>query len=131
GFVRKPNLGRATIRAATAGPLSPSFITYHTMLIGHIVDAIDDQEAIEGGFTPLNAEQKHTFAQLLLQVWFTSLVGWATGVQDPKSVARELRLAADIMLRGLHAGAPTTVERRVPANGRGTGSAKVRRVTAG
>ena len=130
GFVRKPNLGRATIRAATAGPLSPSFITYHSMLVGHIVAAIDDQEAVTEGFTPLTAEQKHTFAILLLQVWFTSLVGWATGVQDPKSVARQLRLAADIMLRGLHAGAPITVERRVPANGRGTGT-KVRRVTAG
>jgi hypothetical protein len=33
-------------------------------------------------------------------------------------------------LRGLHAGAPTTVERRLPAHGRGT-SSKVRRVTAG
>jgi hypothetical protein len=102
---------------------------YHVMLIGHIVDAIDDEEAVAAGFSPLNAEQKHTFAVLLLQVWFTSLVGWATGVQDPKSVARQLRLAADIMLRGLHAGAPTTVERRLPANGRT--SSKVRRVTAG
>ena len=103
---------------------------YHAMLVGHIVDAIDDEEAIAAGGPPLNAEQKRIFALLLLQVWFTSLVGWATGVQDPKSVARQIRLAADIMLRGLQAGAPTTVERRLPANGRGT-STKVRRVTAG
>ena len=131
GFVRKPNLGRATIRATTSGPLSPSFMTYHAMLVGHIVNTIDDEEAIAAGDTPLTAEQKRIFALLLLQVWFTSLVGWATGVQDPKSVARQLRLAADIMLRGLFAGAPTTVERRVPANGSRTASSKVRRVTAG
>ena len=131
GFVRKPNLGRATIRATTSGPLSPSFMTYHSMLVGHIVNTIDDEEAIAAGDTPLTAEQKRIFALLLLQVWFTSLVGWATGVQDPKSVARQLRLAADIMLRGLFAGAPTTVERRVPANGSRAASSKVRRVTAG
>jgi AcrR family transcriptional regulator len=131
GFVRKPNLGRATIRAATAGPLSPSFITYHSMLVGHIVEAIDDEEAFVEGGSPLSAEQKRIFALLLLQVWFTSLVGWATGVQDPKSVSRQLRLAADIMLRGLQAGAPTTIERRVPANGGRTTGSKVRRVTAG
>jgi AcrR family transcriptional regulator len=130
GFVRKPNLGRATIRATTSGPLSPSFIKYHAMLVGHIVDTIDDEEAIAAGVAPLTHEQKRIFALLLLQVWFTSLVGWATGVQDPKSVSRQLRLAADIMLRGLFAGAPTVVERRIPGNGRATGS-KVRRVTAG
>jgi AcrR family transcriptional regulator len=130
GFVRKPNLGRATIRATTAGPLSPSFIKYHSMLVGHIVAAIDDEEATEAGLTPLTHEQKRIFALLLLQVWFTSLVGWATGVQDPKSVSHQLRLAADIMLRGLQAGAPTTVERRIPANGR-TAGGKVRRATAG
>lgn len=131
GFVRKPNLGRATIRAATSGPLSPSFITYHSMLVGHIVEAIDDEEVIVEGGSPLTADQKRIFALLLLQVWFTSLVGWATGVQDPKSVSRQLRLAADIMLRGLSVSAPATVERRVPANAaRATGS-KVRRVTAG
>jgi hypothetical protein len=131
GFVRKPNLGRATIRAATSGPLSPSFITYHSMLVGHIVEAIDDEEAIAEGGSALSAEQKRIFALLLLQVWFTSLVGWATGVQDPKSVSRQLRLAADIMLRGLQAGAPTTIERRLPANGGRTPGTKVRRVTAG
>jgi AcrR family transcriptional regulator len=131
GFVRKPNLGRATIRATTAGPLSPSFMKYHAMLVGHIVDAIDDQEAIAAGGTPLNAEQKRVFALLLLQVWFTSLVGWATGIQDPKSVSRQIRLAADIMLRGLQAGAQVTAERRLPANGGRAASSKVRRVTAG
>jgi AcrR family transcriptional regulator len=131
GFIRKPNLGRATIRATTAGPLSPSFMTYHAMLVGHIIGAIDDEEAIAAGGSPLTAEQKRIFALLLLQVWFTSLVGWATGVQDPKSVSRQLRLAADIMLRGLQAGAPTTVERRLPAaGGRGTGT-KMRRATVG
>jgi TetR/AcrR family transcriptional regulator, cholesterol catabolism regulator len=131
GFVRKPNLGRATIRAATSGPLSPSFIKYHAMLVGHVVEAIDDQEAIAEVGTPLSAEKKHTFAILLLQVWFTSLVGWATGVQDPKSVARQLRLAADIMLCGLQAGAPRTAERRFPGNGGRVTSTKVRRATAG
>jgi AcrR family transcriptional regulator len=131
GFVRKPNLGRATIRAATAGPLSPSFITYHSMLVGHIVEAIDDEEAFAEGGSPLTAEQKRIFALLLLQIWFTSLVGWATGVQDPKSVSRQLRLAADIMLRGLQAGAPASIERRVPANGGRTTGTKVRRVTTG
>jgi AcrR family transcriptional regulator len=129
GFVRKPNLGRATIRATTSGPLSPSFIKYHAMLVGHIVDTIDDEEAIAAGDAPLTDEQKRIFALLLLQVWFTSLVGWATGVQDPKSVSRQLRLAADIMLCGLFAGAPT-IERRIPGNGRAT-SSKVRRATAG
>ena len=131
GFVRKPNLGRATIRAATSGPLSPSFITYHSMLVGHIVEAIDDEEEIVPGGSPLTADQKRVFALLLLQVWFTSLVGWATGVQDPKSVSHQLRLAADIMLRGLSVSAPTTVERRVlPTTARASGP-KVRRVTAG
>ena len=130
GFVRKPNLGRATIRAATSGTLSPSFLTYHQMLVGHIVETIDDQEAVAAGVAPLTAEQKHTFALLLLQVWFTSLVGWATGVQDPKSVSRQVTLAADIMLRGLQMGAPTTIERRVPQSGGRTGG-KVRRVNAG
>src|SRR5688572_22015336 len=131
GFVRKPNLGRATIRAATSGPLSPSFMTYHEMLVRHIVDTIDDEEATAAGDTPLTDEQKRIFALLLLQVWFTSLVGWATGVQDPKSVARQLRLAADIMLRGLFAGAPTSIERRLPANTSRAAGSKVRRVTAG
>jgi hypothetical protein len=100
------------------------------MLVGHIVAAIDDEEATAAGKNPLTDEQKRIFALLLLQVWFTSLVGWATGVQDPKSVSHQLRLAADIMLRGLYAGAPS-VERRVPSTGaRGNGT-KVRRVTAG
>ena len=131
GFVRKPNLGRATIRAATSGPLSPSLVKYHSMLVGHIVEVIDDQEIVTQEGSPLTAEQKRVFAFLLSQVWFTSLVGWATGVQDPKSVSHQLRLAADIMLRGLAAGAPTTVERRASANGGRAPSPKVRRVTAG
>jgi AcrR family transcriptional regulator len=130
GFVRKPNLGRATIRATTSGPLSPSFMTYHAMLVRHIVAIVTEEEEARASETPLGGEQKRVFALLLLQVWFTSLVGWATGVQDPKSVGEQLALAADIMLCGLRAGASVALPRRSAAHASRPAGVKARRATS-
>jgi TetR/AcrR family transcriptional regulator, cholesterol catabolism regulator len=110
-FIRKPHLGRATIRAATSGTLSKRFLDYHAMLIRHVVTAIDDKEMIAAGAPVLSSEQKHVVGVLLLQIWFTSLVGWAAGVQDPKSMSGQITMSADILIRGLQAGALASIER--------------------
>ena len=100
GLTKKPNLAKAILRAVASGDpeLSPRVAKFHNAMTRNITVAIrgapidDDSEVSE-------LEENVSF--LLQQVWFASLVGWSSGLHSRKKVVEQMRIAADLLLRGM------------------------------
>lgn len=75
---RKPHYGRAVLRAMASGvpEVAARVVAYQGLMAGLVIAAIrgapSSQEA------PSDQEQLLTF--LLLQIWFSTLVGWSAGL---------------------------------------------------
>ena len=103
-MVRKPRLGRAVLRAVTSGDgVSERMMSYHAQQMRHVVSALKrtGASASESAEEPLSDEACTTLGTILLQVWFSALVGWSGGVYDPDGVVEQVRIAARVVLRGL------------------------------
>jgi hypothetical protein len=47
------------------------------------------------------SELEENVSFLLQQVWFASLVGWSSGLHSRKKVVEQMRIAAELLLRGM------------------------------
>ncbi len=104
-LVSKPNLARAVLRATASGePASAEkVLRFNETMVGMISAAMigrDDPPAISEG----NARMLAFFLQ---QIWFASLVGWMGGLLDVGMVVEQVRLAADLLIKGVSAGSIT------------------------
>ena len=101
GLTRKPNLAKAILRAVASGDpeLSQRVANFHSEMTQNITEAlrgapIDEDEAEV-------SELEESVAFLLQQVWFASLVGWSSGLHSRKTVTQQMRIAAELLLRGM------------------------------
>jgi hypothetical protein len=46
-------------------------------------------------------EPELTYAFMLLQLWFSCLVGWSAGLFDQRSVVQQMARAASVLAKGL------------------------------
>ena len=94
-MLRRPNLTRAMLRAVASGEpeLSQKVAAFHGrvgLLIGRALRG-------EGnGEEPSDEEQR--IADVLGQVWFASLVGWAGGLHGQGAVVEQTRRAAELLI---------------------------------
>ncbi len=100
GLTKKPNLAKAILRAVASGDpeLSPRVAKFHNAMTRNITVAlrgapIDDDSEV--------SELEENVSFLLQQVWFASLVGWSSGLHSRKKVVEQMRIAADLLLRGM------------------------------
>lgn len=103
-MVRKPRLGRAILRAVTSGDgVSERMMSYQAQQMRHVVSALrgSGPGGAETGEKPLSDDECAMLGTILLQVWFSALVGWSGGAYDADGVVEQVRIAARVVLRGL------------------------------
>lgn len=100
GLTKKPNLAKAILRAVASGDpeLSPRVAKFHSQMTRTITVALRGA-AIEDDSEVSELEENVSF--LLQQVWFASLVGWSSGLHSRKKVVEQMRIAAELLLRGM------------------------------
>ncbi len=99
-LLERPKLARAFLRAVAVGDGMPGRLaSLHAVITGLVVSAIRG-EAIgsvrEWGTSA--DEEARIVAAALQQIWFASLVGWASGHHDLEGVVLQVRRAAERML---------------------------------
>ena len=93
-MLRRPNLTRAMLRAVASG--EPELTQKVTAFHGRLAALIG--RALRGnGSAPTEHERR--IADVLGQVWFASLVGWAGGLHGQAAVVEQTRIAAELLLK--------------------------------
>jgi AcrR family transcriptional regulator len=102
GLIRRPQLARALVRAmatadAASGIPSPDLHRRMTRLIVAALrgEPIDPSARCEEDEPP---SREGAQAKVLLNVWFSSLVGWSCGIQTADEITDNVRSAAELML---------------------------------
>ena len=92
-FCRRPNLARATLRAVASGDheLTEKVTRFHGNLAALTVAALRGEAGASA--------RDHAIADLLQNVWFAALVGWAGGLHGQGVVVDKVRGAAELVLR--------------------------------
>lgn len=103
---RKPNLGRAILRALTSGDesLTGQVASYHQRMTNMIVAAMRGSLIISIIPEPSNDELIVAF--IMQQQWFAALVGWMGGLISRPMVIDQLRITLSLVLRGLQMEGP-------------------------
>ena len=98
---RRPNLGRAVLRALTSGDeaLTGNVASFHQRVTNMIVAAARGSLITSIGPEPSNEELMVAF--IMQQQWFAGLVGWMGGLINRAMVIDQLRITLAIVLRGL------------------------------
>ncbi|HZS37637.1 MAG TPA: TetR/AcrR family transcriptional regulator [Polyangia bacterium] len=98
---RKPNLGRAVLRALTSGDaeLTVNVAGFHQRMTNMIVAAFRGSAA--GNLVPEPTNSEMMVAFIAQQIWFAALVGWMGGLITKAMVIDQLRITLVLLLRGL------------------------------
>lgn len=91
---RRPNLTRALIRALATGEpeLTQKVAAFHTELTQLLAAALQGRDAAAP------SERDLELASVLQNVWFSSLIGWSSGVHGPAAIIDQTRRAAELLL---------------------------------
>jgi AcrR family transcriptional regulator len=94
----RPNLARAVIRAVATGEpeLTQKIAAFHTVMEEMITAALRGEPGPRAG-SPTPDERALAF--VLQQVWFASLIGWASGLHGRPVIVEQVRTAAGLLLR--------------------------------
>jgi AcrR family transcriptional regulator len=94
----RPKLARAVIRAVATGEpeLTQKIAAFHTLMEEMITSALRG-EACPRVDAPSADERALAF--VLQQVWFASLIGWASGLHGRAVIVEQVRTAAGLLLR--------------------------------
>jgi TetR/AcrR family transcriptional regulator, cholesterol catabolism regulator len=98
---RKPNLGRAVLRALTSGDesLTENVASFHQRITQMIVAAM--RGSLITSIVPEPSNDEVIVAFIMQQQWFAALVGWMGGLINRPMVIEQLRITLSIVLRGL------------------------------
>ena len=97
GMCARPHLARALVRAVVAGgpDLSQRVAAFHDRIEAMIARAL---RGTGGGEPPDELERR--VGQALVNVWFASLTGWASGLHGVDAIVADTHSAADLILGG-------------------------------
>ena len=106
GMLRRPNLSRAMLRASTAGEavLAQKVEVFHDLMLRMIVGSLRG-ESIAPDDPVRFDERELRIGEVLQQVWFAVMVGWAGGQHTPAAIAERMRSAVELILDGVPADA--------------------------
>lgn len=104
GLCRRPNFAKAMLRAVSSGEpeIMGKVMVFHRRVTELITSALR-------GTPPLSptavdeqpTEIEHTIGFILQQIWFAALVGWMGGIRDQDDVIEQVRVTAELLLRGV------------------------------
>lgn len=103
---RKPNLGRAVLRALTSGDesLTGQVASFHQRMTNMIVAAM--RGSLITSIIPEPSNDEVIVAFIMQQQWFAALVGWMGGLISRPMVIDQLRITLSLVLRGLEKEGP-------------------------
>ena len=95
---RKPKLARAVLRAGASGEpeLTEKLRRFHDACAEMAIAALRGKPLGVEKPTPLEM----TISSILHQVWFAALLAWMGGLHTQSEVVREVRAAAEFVIRG-------------------------------
>jgi hypothetical protein len=98
---RKPNLGRAVLRALTSGDedLTEQVASFHQRVTNMIVASM--RGSLITSIVPEPSNDELIVAFITQQQWFAALVGWMGGLINRPMVVEQLRITLSLVLRGL------------------------------
>lgn len=101
-LARRPQLARAMIRAMAAGePDTVMKLAYLQLRIARLVVATLRDQAPDLTApldSPQGSRSEQAIAQVMMNVWFSSLVGWAAGLHGERVVTEHVRTVATLIL---------------------------------
>ena len=101
-LARRPQLARAMVRAMASGETDTVMKLASLQLrIARLVTATLRGEAPDLDVPldqPSGTPTEQAIAQILMNVWFSSLVGWAAGLHPERTVTEHVRTAADLVV---------------------------------
>jgi len=102
---KKPNYARAVLRAMSSGvpEVAGNIAAYQGRVNGILIAAMRSVGRL--GFAELTSApptaHETTLSMLMQQLWFASLVGWSAGLFDQAAIVEQLRIAGELLVRGL------------------------------
>ncbi|HEX5058251.1 MAG TPA: TetR/AcrR family transcriptional regulator [Kofleriaceae bacterium] len=105
---KRPQVAHAMIRAMASGvpEIAAKVAGYQGRMTGLVIAAMRGRGKLEfvdaAGAPP--TEREMTYAFMLLQLWFASLVGWSAGLFVQTTVSDQMSRAAHVLAKGLDIG---------------------------
>ncbi|MAG32792.1 MAG: hypothetical protein CL908_18075 [Deltaproteobacteria bacterium] len=98
GMLRRPNLSRAMLRASAAGEpaLARKVGIFHDLMQRMIVGALRGAPIESDDERMTDREQ--LLGDVLNQIWFAVMVGWASGLQTQATVNERMRASVELVL---------------------------------
>lgn len=101
---KQRHVAGAMIRAMASGPeIAATVVSYQGRMAGLVIAAMRARGKLEfidaAGAPP--SELEMTYAFMLLQMWFASLVGWSAGLFPLAGVEDQMSRAAYVLAKGL------------------------------
>lgn len=104
GMLRRQNLSRAMLKAAASGEpaLASKVGDFHASVQRMTVGALRGH-AVEPGDETIT-DRERLIGDVLNQVWFALMVGWAGGIQTQATIQERMRAAVELVFEGARAG---------------------------
>ena len=103
-MLRRPNLARALLKAGASGDpgLSKKMAAYHEHIERMIVMSLRGELSLEEGelVDPVPSPSEMRVAEALNHIWFSLLVGWASGLHTQPVLLEKMESLAALVLRG-------------------------------
>jgi len=98
GMLRRPNLSRAMLRASAVGEpaLARKVGVFHDLMQRMIVGALRGVPVEPGDLSMTDRER--LLGDVLNQIWFAVMVGWASGLQSQTSIHERMRASVELVL---------------------------------
>jgi TetR/AcrR family transcriptional regulator, cholesterol catabolism regulator len=102
---KQPHVAHAMIRAMASGvpEVAAKVVSYQGRMTGLVIAAMRGRgklEFVDAASAP-PTEREMTYAFMLLQLWFSCLVGWSAGLFSQPSINEQMERAALVLAKGL------------------------------
>ncbi len=102
GLTRRPNFARAVLRAIAASDASSAVqqAAFHLRMTRMVVAALrgDAPDVAAPLSEPIGTERERRIALVLQHVWFSSLIGWSSGLHSIGAVTQRMQESIELLL---------------------------------
>jgi AcrR family transcriptional regulator len=102
GLTRRPSFARAALRAISASDASSAVqqAAFHLRMTRMIVAALRGEapDVATPLSEPVGSDRERRIALVLQHVWFSSLIGWASGLHPIGAVTQRMQETVDLLL---------------------------------
>ncbi len=102
GLTRRPNFARAVLRAIAASEADSAVqqAAFHLRMSRMIVAALrgEPPDVATPLSVPVGSEREQRIARVLEHVWFSTLIGWASGLHPISTVTERMQETVELLL---------------------------------